>query len=315
MTQLQAAISSDIDTLESIYQGRGCRRPEGYTYVEFEIGLENFSRFLERYNARATLFMVGRDFKRPQSQASIRDIANQGHEIANHTHTHVQGFRSLSPAQKEEQLARMEDACFEVTGVKPVGFRSPGWNISDDALPILLRRGYRYDSSVFPTAMMPLLKFLHWRSMSQRPSSDRTTMGQSNYMIAPIRPYRTSQDRLARKGDGGLIEFPVTVTPILRLPFFATFLLSTGFDLFLQSYRRLKAMESPIQFQFHLSDFVDYGDAALADQVPVPGKGQYVPKALYTPLPEKLDLFTRAIDVIAQDYRFRTLRQWTTDFS
>lgn len=304
---LTAVISSDIDTLESIYKGQGCTRPNGYTYDEFEIGLENFSRFLERYNAPATLFMVGQDFLREQSHPIIRAMVQRGHEIANHTHTHTQGFGHLPLNQMEAQLVDMERACIQVTGIKPIGFRSPGWNVSDRTLPLLKKHGYRYDSSVFPTYLMPLLKFLHWSTMSGRPSLDRTTMGQWDYMMAPIQPYQCTESQLGKRGHSGFHVFPITVTPVLRIPFFATFLLSTGLSLFKQSYSTLKRAGAVIQFQFHLSDFVDYTQPLFTDQVPPTGKGQYVPKALVIPLIEKQQLFTQAIDIIAEDYVFTTL--------
>jgi hypothetical protein len=308
---LLAAISSDIDTLESIYKGKGCRRLGGYTYAELRIGLENFSRFLEMYRCKATLFMVGNDFKHQVNHDAIRTVASQGHEIANHTMTHAQGFRLLSVAEKEAEIAGMEDICEKVTGRRPRGFRSPGWNVGDDALPILKRRGYLYDSSVHPTSLMPLLKFLHWRSMSSRSPQERTTMGHLRYMLAPTQPYVTSEYSLGGKGKDGIVEFPVTVTPRLRLPFFATFLLATGIDLFSRSLRSLHALGYSIQFMFHLSDFVDYTIPDLADQVPA-RDGLYVPQALTTPLQQKLDIFSEAMDLIAENYTFITLAEWAT---
>ncbi|HVR41603.1 MAG TPA: hypothetical protein VMU84_21080, partial [Thermoanaerobaculia bacterium] len=106
------------------------------------------------------------------------------------------------------------------------------------------------------------------------------------------------------------VEIPITVTPIVRLPFFATFLLTTGFPLFQRSYKRLRRAGRAIQFQFHLSDFVDYGHPELADQVPAASAGVYVPQALRTPLAAKLDLFQRAIDLIAADHTFVPLVKW-----
>ena len=306
---LEGAISCDVDTLASIYKGYGCRRPGGYTYAEFRMGLENFCRFLEPFGIKATLFMVGEDFYHPQNIPYIKAVIAEGHEIANHTLTHVQGFRLLSPKAKEAEIAGMEEICERVTGKRPVGFRSPGWNISDDALPILKRRGYLYDSSVFPSSLNPLLKFLHWRSMSGRSDGDRTTLGHLRYMLSPARPYRTTSDSLGRRGGNGLIEFPLTVVPIVRSPFFATFLLATGLELFKVCYWMLKALEWPIQYQFHLSDFVDYSYPELADQVPR-GNGVYVPQALRTPLKRKWDLFERAMGIMAEDYQSVTLEQW-----
>lgn len=311
MRTLSAAISCDVDTLSSIYKGYGCRRPGGYDFSELAMGLENFSRFLEPYGIRATLFMVGNDFLPEKNRSAIRQMAREGHEIANHSRSHIQGFRFLSIEEKEVEIAGMEDICQEVTGIRPVGFRSPGWNISDDTLPLLEKRGYRYDSSIFPTSMAPLLKLFHWYSMRNRPGRDRTTLGHWKYMFAPSVPYQMEKGSLIRKGETGFFEFPVTVTPGLRIPFFATFLLSTGLGLFRLCYGMLKARRRPIQFQFHLSDFVNYSHPSLRDQIPRRGAGFYVPQALEVSLQEKISMFRSALETIGRDYTFLPLEKWT----
>lgn len=303
--QLYAAISSDIDTLQSIYKGKGNRRSEGYTFEELTIGLENFSHFLESYNIKATLFIVGQDLTRQQGVSDIKTMLDSGHEIGNHTMTHAQGFRLLSQEEKTREIQEMDHLAKEKLGIKPIGFRSPGWNISNDVFKLLYENGYHYDSSVFPTYLMPLLKFLHWRTMSNRNRLDRTTMGHLHYMFAKTRPYSIMQtDR------SDFIEFPISVMPVLRLPFFATFLVGTGLNLFKFTYRMLRLFNMPVQFMFHLSDFVDYNTPSLSEQVPSENSGQYVPLALRMPLSKKLDLFHRAIDTIAEDYQFITLRDW-----
>lgn len=309
MPLLTGAISSDIDTLHSLYKGYGLRRP-AYSYAELSTGLENFTRFLEPYGAKATLFMVGHDFLQPQNEAPIRATAAMGHEIANHTMTHVQGFRLLTADAMDTEIAGMEDACARVTGRRPVGFRSPGWNAGDAAAAVLKRRGYVYDSSVFPTSLMPLFKLLHWWNTSSRAPADRTTMGQLEYMCAPLRPYRTAATALARRGSDGIVELPVTVVPFVRLPFWATFLMASGIGVFKTSLAILHALAMPVQFQFHLSDFVDFTGPEYADQVPRAGDGVYVPQAFRVPLAAKRDLFAQAIDLLAEQYAFVTLEEW-----
>jgi hypothetical protein len=97
-------------------------------------------------------------------------------------------------------------------------------------------------------------------------------------MFAPISPYQSTAHNLAQRGTAGLIEFPMTVTPLVRLPFFATFLLATGFTFFKRCYQSLKNLKLPIQYQFHLSDFVDYSHPDLAANIwtngrEIPGNG------------------------------------------
>ena len=307
---LQASVSIDVDTLSSIYKGFGCTRTGGYTFVELHTGLENMARFFEPFGIHATLFMVGNDFNYAGNHAYIREVHKAGYEIANHSMTHPQGFRWLSAGEKEEEIFRMDEVCNQVTGSKPVGFRSPGWNMDDTAIPVLKKHGYIYDSSVFPTILMPVMKFAHWASMSGYKPQDRTTMGMAKYMTAPLVPYRADASSLSRKGQNGLIEIPVTVTPWLRLPFFATLLLFAGFGIYRHLYRFIRQRLMPIHFQMHLSDFVDYRLPELADQMPPHSQGAYVPQALHTPLTQKLDIFRRMIDLISRDYEFSTLQQW-----
>jgi hypothetical protein len=304
-----AAVSCDVDTLASIYKGYDCRRSGGYTYVEFRMGIESFMRFLEPFGIKATLFMVGKDLLQEQNVPHARAAVAEGHEIANHTLSHVQGFRFLSPEEKEAEIAAMEEVCEEVTGKRPVGFRSPGWNISDDALPILKRRGYLYDSSVFPSSLNPLLKILQWFTVRKMSRKDRSTLGQLGYALAPTCPYRTSENSLGRRGDADFVEFPLTVVPLLRLPFFATFLLATGLQVFKTCFRILKAFKRPIFYQFHLSDFVDYDHPDLLDQVPR-ARGVYVPKALRISLSKKMSVLQPAMEMIASDSAFLRLDGW-----
>ncbi len=313
MTNRTACISIDVDTLSSIYKGQGCTRPGGYTFIEFRTGVENMNNFFDRYDIKTTMFMVGNDFKHKDNLGHIRDIHKKDHEIANHSMSHPQGFRWLSPADKEKELRAMEEICQQVTGSKPVGFRSPGWNVDDTTIPVLNKLGYHYESSVFPTFLMPVMKFAHWRSMSQQTKPDRTTMGMWKYMFAPLRPYHTSTQSLARKDHkkkNGLIEFPISVTPILRIPFFATLLLFTGEGFYNLLYKQIRRWNLPIHFQMHLSDFADYNLPELEDQMPGGSSGTYVPQALNTSLEQKLDLFARMIETIGADYKFITLEQW-----
>src|SRR5262249_43311844 len=159
----------------------------------------------------------------------------------------------LLPADEQDrELAGMEEACVAVTGRRPVGFRSPGWNMGDAVLPILKRRGYLYDSSIHPMFANPAFKAMHWLSTSARERTERSTLGQWSYMFAPLRPYRTDARRLARRGEGGIVELPVSVVPGVRAPFWATFLLATGFGVFSACYRAIRAAGLPVHYMFHL---------------------------------------------------------------
>jgi len=305
-----ANISIDVDSLSSIYKGQGCVRAGGYTFAEFRTGLENLSNFFSKYSIHTTMFMVGNDFLYEKNHPAIKEITTNGHEIANHSMTHPQGFRWLPEEEKEKELTAMSNICQEVTGKRPIGFRSPGWNIDYATLPVLNKLEFMYDSSIFPTSLMPLMKFAHWSSMSKQKKQDRTTMGQTSYMFSPLSPYHVSNNSLGKRGDNSLIEFPISVSPYLRIPFFATLLLFTGISFYKKLFQSILAAGLPVHFQMHLSDFIDYSIPELKDQMPGSKNGAYVPQSLHTPLSEKLDIYSAMIDLIGQDYNFITLEQW-----
>ncbi|MCD6356701.1 MAG: polysaccharide deacetylase family protein [Anaerolineaceae bacterium] len=301
-------ITIDVDTLSSIYKGKGCSGR--YTFIEFRTGVDNMLAFFNEYGIKTTMFMVGNDFLHKENHPAILAISKAGHEIANHSMTHPQGFRWLPVEEKEKEISGMAKICQTVTGKSPIGFRSPGWNIDDSTLPILLKLNYLYDSSIFPTSLMPIMKFSHWLSTSKQAKENRTTMGQLNYMFSPITPYHVSRKSLKEKGELSIIEFPISVTPFLRIPFFATLLLFTGIGFYRRLYHSIHASGLPIHFQMHLSDFIDYSIPELRNQMPQANQGAYIPQSLNTPLSKKLDIFKKILDLMVKDYSFITLDKW-----
>ncbi|HML47977.1 MAG TPA: polysaccharide deacetylase family protein [Clostridia bacterium] len=69
---------------------------------------------LERYNVRATFFLVG-DRVRGRAQL-LRDIVAEGHAVGNHSHTHDREQLSLSVQSFEHELLRMARSAREVLG-------------------------------------------------------------------------------------------------------------------------------------------------------------------------------------------------------
>lgn len=306
---LKGAISIDIDTLSTHFKGQGLRKGK-YDFLDFKLGIDNFLKLLDEFKIKATFFLVGKDLLHPQNDEIARKIVGAGHEIANHSMNHIQGFRLLSKEEKNKEIEEGEKIIFEKTGKKPVGFRAPGWNINDEAFEILKSRNYLYDSSVFPSYFNPGLKFLHFISMWDRPKEDRTTLGEMKYSFSSTLP-----SLLLDKNEKKLVEFPIAVTPVIRLPFFATFLLKTGLNLFKVSYDLIKFWQRPIIFEFHLFDFVDFEKPEFKDQIPKKSeKGVYIPQSIYTPFNRKWNLFHKAMSIMAKDYQFETIENLAKDY-
>jgi len=77
---------------------------------------------LERHDARATFFLIGRHVR--AFPALAKEIAGLGHSIGNHTETHP-ALTFLSRRHIADELARCDDAIGAAIGRKPEWMRPP----------------------------------------------------------------------------------------------------------------------------------------------------------------------------------------------
>lgn len=88
---------------------------------------------LKRYQAKATFFCVGANIeKHPQI---FERILNEGHKVANHTQTHIKGFKT-STADYMKQV----NACERLTGTKL--FRPPYGQLKRSQYKALLKANF-----------------------------------------------------------------------------------------------------------------------------------------------------------------------------
>ncbi|MFD5766140.1 polysaccharide deacetylase family protein [Streptomyces sp. NPDC127049] len=78
---------------------------------------------LKEKQVPATFFLLGRKHVDRYPKV-VRRIADEGHEVANHTWTH-QILTDLDEAEVREELSRTQDAIEKITGRKPVLMRPP----------------------------------------------------------------------------------------------------------------------------------------------------------------------------------------------
>jgi len=82
---------------------------------------------LDRYDVRATFFMMGWNATRHPSLA--REVVAAGHEIGNHTWSH-ENLLYATPEDTVEQMTRGAAALEDVTGQRPPWFRPPRGQLS-----------------------------------------------------------------------------------------------------------------------------------------------------------------------------------------
>jgi peptidoglycan-N-acetylglucosamine deacetylase len=101
---------------------------------------ENLLAVLKHEQVPATFFVVGKMAARyPQL---IRDIAAEGHELANHTYTHPT-LSNLSDREVLEELDQTRAVVRRLTGRDTVLFRPPGGDFTRRVVRITGRAGYR----------------------------------------------------------------------------------------------------------------------------------------------------------------------------
>jgi peptidoglycan/xylan/chitin deacetylase (PgdA/CDA1 family) len=98
---------------------------------------------LKDKKVKATFFMLGS--KAAKKPAAAKKVAEEGHEIANHTYDHVNFFKydGQDKAEKiKDELLKSEEAIEKASGVKPYLVRYPYGYAKPDAIQIAKENGY-----------------------------------------------------------------------------------------------------------------------------------------------------------------------------
>ena len=109
------------------------------------VGMPRLLDVLKRCDVKATFFVPA------HSALSFPDIVRQviqeGHEVACHGYIHESPV-GLPIEEERSLLQKSLDTLESVTGVRPVGYRSPAWDLSDNTIDLLEAHGLIYDSSL-----------------------------------------------------------------------------------------------------------------------------------------------------------------------
>ncbi len=138
------SFDSDHETNELRDGGRSIGRLSWGQYGS-RVGVPRILRVLERAGIRATFYVPAvAALLHPDEQ---RAIVAAGHEIGIHGWIHE--LNSVLPPEAERDLMRRSADTLElVTGMRPVGMRTPSWDFSPHTLAIQMEMGLVYDSSL-----------------------------------------------------------------------------------------------------------------------------------------------------------------------
>jgi peptidoglycan/xylan/chitin deacetylase (PgdA/CDA1 family) len=229
-----ASVSFDIDNQWSYMKTHG---DPGWEDFPSYLGvlLPRVVDFLAARKLKITFMVVGQDAALDRNHEFLRLLATAGHEIGNHSFKHEPWLHRYTPQAIRDELAKAEECIENATGVRPRGFRGPGFSVSTEVLQTLAERGYQYDASTFPTYIGPLARayyFMKSTGMSKAEQEKRKELfGSMRDGLRPLKPY------LWDISPSKLLEIPVTTLPGIKAPFHLSYIL------YLSSFSTLAAKQ------------------------------------------------------------------------
>lgn len=208
-----------------------------------EEGMPLLLDIYKKFNVKSTFYFVG-DMAEKFPEV-VKMILPFGHEVASHGWSHEvdQAFDVLSFDQQKDHLIRSKKILEDISGQEVTSFRAPALRVNHHTPKALAEAGFTCDSSVASQRFDMFLSFGGIKKL--------------NWMRAPRLPYRTAKDNLFKRGDGPLVELPLTA---FLFPFVGTTL--RLFPRITAMQQRLFHLETamnkkPLVFDVHPNEFID----------------------------------------------------------
>lgn len=203
MASEMSQINAFTVDLEDWFQGLTSTNPRVQAWPSFESRVVSATtsllELLDSYRVKATFFVLG--YVAERHPHLVEEVYARGHEIGVHGYLH-RFVNQMTRDEFAQELDRSIETVYRITHAAPIGHRAPYFSIDGNtlwALDVLRQRGFRYDSSFFPTRNM-------------------------------LYGYPTAQPAPHRLGtNGGLVEFPVSTLSVAgqSLPFGGGFYMRT----------------------------------------------------------------------------------------
>jgi hypothetical protein len=297
MTKPVASVSLDLDNQWAYMKTQGVDGWQSFpSYLD--VAVPRILDTLKQAGLRITTFVVGKDAEDSQNHAALSQLAEAGHEIANHSYMHEPWLHLYDGQQLQADFESAEAAIEAATGQRPRGFRGPGFSTSPAVRAMLRERGYLYDASSFPTWLGPVAR-AYFFFTSDLPPEEKARRGKMYGSLAdafaPLRPYQI---------EPGLLEIPVTTLPILRTPIHLSYLLFLA--RFSMPVARLywncaitlcRLTGVAPSLLLHPTDFLDLNDAPAMSFFP----------AMRMPAKQKMDLVRYTLSTLQRHWQVGTL--------
>ncbi len=267
---------------------------------------ERFFSLAEKYKAKFTIFIIGKDLLNQAHVEQVRQWSLQGHEIANHTYSHHQNFGYLRYKEMYDEIKRSHDLISECIGHEPKGFVAPAWSYAPKQLDILEALAYKYDSSLFPSFLMPLIQLkLRFKSNLPRRMIPLLRKDIFGSVFGSRQPFLASKKKpwKRRKQKKGIVMLPLPVTSF-RVPIWH----SMSFLYDKKKYRQMieRAIDAHRAF-YYLMHPVDLL-CPKRDVVNIDGRIMNIERS-NVPLDQKMELIENVFELLSQKCTFVTMSE------
>lgn len=217
-----ASLSLDLDNQWSYMKTHGDAGWETFpSYLDTVV--PRALEFLKSRDLNITFFIVGQDAALEKNHAALRSIADAGHEIGNHSFNHEPWLHLYSKEELVNEFERSEKAIRAATGKKPIGFRGPGFSLSDAVIETLAERGYEYDCSTLPTYIAPLARAYYFFKSPEMSDEEREKRKQLFGKLSD--GFRPLGAHTVEAAGRELVEIPVTTFPLFKTPIHVSYLI------------------------------------------------------------------------------------------
>jgi peptidoglycan-N-acetylglucosamine deacetylase len=300
------AVTIDLDSPTEYAGLHGVAIPAEDPHLPYRGPLDRFAALCRSLGGTGTAFAIARDVAGIAAE-KLRTLDSEGFEIGCHSFAHDYRLTERVDGEIARDLRRAKKVFEDELGMQPLGFRAPGYHVSNVIFDELEELGFTYDSSVFPSPAYWLLKAAVLTSYRARGRSSVSLLGSPRGTFAPRQPYRPGRDPYER-GSRRLVELPITVATPLRLPVTGASLLLTPAPVRALLLRAL-ASEEVVVVNLHAMELIDPESDGLPQELV-----RFQPE-LQRPLAEREAALREILGTLAKGRRVITCGEIARDFA
>jgi peptidoglycan/xylan/chitin deacetylase (PgdA/CDA1 family) len=229
--------------------------PAGFEDPAFGVVLDRLLEVAAKWNIRYSVFVIGKDLESAVARRRIRELADAGHEVGNHSWHHHLGLGGMRPEVIRTEITRAHEAIVAAAGKPPAGFVAPAWSYSKHFFPVLSRLGYRYDASAFPSPLMYAMLGKATLNHLNRIPKLLNMLSRRDWLVPLL------HSREPSIVEDGMVELPVPTTAgLIPMATWHTLGFVMSCDRHLRLLRKALSTRRFFYYVIHPADFASTGD-------------------------------------------------------